>query len=190
MNSPISAKWLGTIQGTNTGAVFAEFSETDGRISGVVHIADPVHGMGMYAVTESQLTPDYIRLILTPNRLTHLAGHGIVTVLVRLVSETELVGDWRSSIGTAGTLSVRKVTTAAQREIASSNKGRMTVPSRTKVFISYSRHDRIWLERLRVHLRLLERDYALDIWDDREVKAGSRWKDEIERAIKSARVAC
>lgn len=135
MNSPMSAKWVGTIQGTNTGAVFAEFTETNGRISGVVNITDAVHGIGVYAVTDSEVKPDYMRLILTPNQLTQLAGHGIVTVLGRLVSETEFVGDWRSSIGTAGNLSVSRVTTEQQRQVASSNKGRVSVPSRTKVFI-------------------------------------------------------
>lgn len=115
--------------GTNTGAVFAEFTETNGRISGAVNITDTVHGIGMYAVTDSEVKPDYIRLILTPNQLTQLAGHGIVTVLGRLVSETQFVGDWRSSIGTAGTLSASKVTVEPQPETASSNKGRVSVPS-------------------------------------------------------------
>ncbi len=73
--------------------------------------------------------------------------------------------------------------------MASSNKGRVTVPKRTTVFISYSHEDILWLERLRVHLKPLERDYALDIWDDREIQAGSKWFDEIERAIQSAKVA-
>jgi len=164
MNFAFPGKWVGTIQGTNRGAVFAEFTESEGRISGVVNITDTVHGIGMYTVTDSEMNPDYIRLVLTPNQLTRLAGHGIVTVLARFVSKTEFVGDWRSSIGTAGTLSV------------------------TKVFISYSHHDRIWLMRLRVHLKPLEHDCALDIWDDRKIKAGSKWKDEIERAIQSARV--
>jgi hypothetical protein len=43
--------------------------------------------------------------------------------------------------------------------------------------------------RLRVHLRPLERVYALDIWDDSKVVAGSRWHDEIDKAIQSAKVA-
>jgi hypothetical protein len=37
---------------------------------------------------------------------------------------------------------------------------------RTKVFISYSHQDKPWLERLRVHLKPLERDLDIDIWDD------------------------
>ena len=42
---------------------------------------------------------------------------------------------------------------------------------------------------MRVHLKPLERDYALDIWDDGKIVAGSRWRDEIDLAIQTAKVA-
>jgi hypothetical protein len=60
---------------------------------------------------------------------------------------------------------------------------------RVKVFVSYSHCDESWLKRLRVHLKPLERDYSLDIWDDSKIIAGSRWRDEIDLAIQSAKVA-
>jgi hypothetical protein len=116
-----------------------------------------------------------------------MAGHGVVTVLARLVSETEVVGEWRSSIGTAGALSVKKLTPEFTN-IASSNKGGVTAPKRTKVFIGYSHCDSDWLERLRVHLKPLERDSVLDIWDDKQIQPGSKWLEEIERAIQLAKV--
>lgn len=61
--------------------------------------------------------------------------------------------------------------------------------NRTKVFISYSHADEDWLERLKVHLRPLEREYDIDIWDDRKIQAGSKWREEIKNAVDSARVA-
>ncbi|HBP90604.1 MAG TPA: toll/interleukin-1 receptor domain-containing protein [Nitrospiraceae bacterium] len=184
----IAGKWVGTIQGTNSGAVLAEFMVTNERLSGVVHINDPIRGVGVYAVNGEQETPDDIRLVLTPNRQTHMIGHGIVTVLAHMVSPTQFSGDWRSSVGTNGTLSITKVA-VEPIGFEQPSQGSTVVSKRTKVFISYSHEDIAWLERLRVHLKPLERDYALDIWDDRKIQAGSKWLEEIERAIQAAKVA-
>jgi chaperonin GroEL len=60
---------------------------------------------------------------------------------------------------------------------------------RTKVFVSYSRHDKDWLERLRVHLKPLQRELEIDIWDDSKIEPGEKWKDEIAKAIDSTKVA-
>jgi hypothetical protein len=60
---------------------------------------------------------------------------------------------------------------------------------RSKVFINYSHHDKVWLERLRVHLAPLERQGIVDRWDDTRIRTSQRWRDEIRKAIDSAKVA-
>ncbi|HZF49807.1 MAG TPA: toll/interleukin-1 receptor domain-containing protein [Polyangiaceae bacterium] len=56
------------------------------------------------------------------------------------------------------------------------------------VFISYSRADKEWKERLVKHLGVLKRQGLLDIWDDSRIAAGESWKQEIEKAIDRASV--
>lgn len=58
---------------------------------------------------------------------------------------------------------------------------------RNKVFISYSHKDSEWLESLKRHFKPFEG--RIDFWDDTTIKAGQKWKEEIENAIKQTRVA-
>jgi hypothetical protein len=58
-----------------------------------------------------------------------------------------------------------------------------------QVFISYSRKDKKWLERLKTHLAPLERAGKVSVWDDSKIGVGSQWRDEIQRALREARVA-
>jgi len=60
---------------------------------------------------------------------------------------------------------------------------------RNQLFISYSHHDRRWLDRLQIHLRPLVRDAAVDLWDDTKIQPGAQWHDEIARALSRARIA-
>jgi hypothetical protein len=62
---------------------------------------------------------------------------------------------------------------------------------RTKVFVSYSHRDSVWLEELRPHLGSLAREKGFDssFWDDTKIKAGSDWQAEIYDVLKSAKVA-
>ncbi|HUE89731.1 MAG TPA: toll/interleukin-1 receptor domain-containing protein [Vicinamibacterales bacterium] len=61
--------------------------------------------------------------------------------------------------------------------------------ARPAVFISYSHKDEHWKNRLVAHLRVLEREGALDLWDDRRLAAGDEWRPDIEQAIAHATVA-
>ena len=57
------------------------------------------------------------------------------------------------------------------------------------LFLSYSHSDREYVDRLRVHLKPLEKDGLIDLWVDSRLRAGDRWKKEIERALGRATVA-
>jgi len=59
----------------------------------------------------------------------------------------------------------------------------------TRIFVSYSKKDRSWLDRLQVHLRPLEHRGAIDIWDDTRVGPGMERRKEIENALSLASVA-
>src|SRR2546423_1242069 len=62
---------------------------------------------------------------------------------------------------------------------------------RDKLFISYSHNDRAWLERLQRNLRpiLRQTGASSSAWDDRQIRPGAQWFDEIDRALASACVA-
>ncbi|XXX74160.1 toll/interleukin-1 receptor domain-containing protein [Sorangium sp. So ce134] len=60
---------------------------------------------------------------------------------------------------------------------------------RPTVFISYSRADTEWKDRLVAHLGVLQKQELLELWDDGRVGAGDAWKPEIDAAIRRASVA-
>ena len=58
-----------------------------------------------------------------------------------------------------------------------------------RVFISYSHTDVHWLERLRVHLRPLEREGHVEVWADTKIEPGEKWLQNLRVAIAEAQAA-
>jgi hypothetical protein len=58
-----------------------------------------------------------------------------------------------------------------------------------RVVVIYSHQDRVWLERLNVHLRPLVGKGAIDLWADTRIGPGERWRSKIASALHGARAA-
>ena len=61
--------------------------------------------------------------------------------------------------------------------------------NRTKAFVSYSRKDELWKDRLMTHLAILEFEGLLHLWADTQISAGDDWYQRIQTAMDDSRVA-
>lgn len=93
--------WAGRIFGTNTGNVFLELGGTDDVITGTARLMDTVFGLSVYRV--SGTFDDTLRLTAAPTQVEPGIDAGTIEVTAALTPEGNLRGEWRSSLGTAGT---------------------------------------------------------------------------------------
>jgi hypothetical protein len=103
-------------------------------------------------------------------------GFNILTNLWESGELTEILG-----------LPIEKIELAHRNQSPSQTQVQPTISNtmkqqREQVFISYSHKDKEWLEKLTTMLKPLVRNQTINVWDDTKIKAGSQWKDEINKA--------
>ena len=57
-----------------------------------------------------------------------------------------------------------------------------------KIFFCYAHEDEPLLNKLKTHLRPLQRTGLVDVWHDRDISAGSEWEQEIKEQLNAAQI--
>src|SRR5450755_769112 len=60
--------------------------------------------------------------------------------------------------------------------------------SHEQIFISYSHKDKRWLDELQIMLMPLVRRGIIKTWADTQIEPGTRWQEEISKALTSTKV--
>lgn len=93
--------WAGRVYGTNTGNLFVELDSSAEEITGTLRLMDTVFGLNVYRVSGS--FDGTLRLRGEPTHAPAGVNTGPIEATAVLTPEGYLRGEWRSSIGTAGT---------------------------------------------------------------------------------------
>jgi len=133
----------------------------------------------MFAVGTADALSKPTLLVAAGSRHVPFALAGVPVVIYDLAEPGDFVERLQLAIEKANRIAASADTTASglMRE------------DRPRVFISYSHADSEYLDRLLVHLKPLEREGLLNLWVDTRLRAGDRWKEEIEKALGEATVA-
>src|SRR5271157_300886 len=57
-----------------------------------------------------------------------------------------------------------------------------------KIFFCYAHEDEALLNKLKRHLRPLQRQGLIDVWHDRDISAGTEWEQEIRTHLNEAQI--
>jgi hypothetical protein len=87
---------------------------------------------------------------------------------------------WLSEPGAISPITHRLV------EKDSSTKRAVKKQEPARIFVSYSHRDRSFVDELRSHLSLLQRQGLIDVWHDSEITAGEEWSKVIDEQLETA----
>jgi hypothetical protein len=76
----------------------------------------------------------------------------------------------------------------APTPLASSEIGAQKQKRKT-VFISYCHEDDHFLKELLPHLDMYQKQGLIDVWSDKKIEVGAKWREKIEEALSAASVA-
>lgn len=57
-----------------------------------------------------------------------------------------------------------------------------------KIFCCYAHEDELLLNKLKTHLKPLQRKGLIDVWYDRDISAGMKWNEEIDKHLNEANI--
>lgn len=57
-----------------------------------------------------------------------------------------------------------------------------------KIFCCYAHEDEAYLNKLKTQLSPLRRQGLIEVWHDREIKAGANWESEIDQHLNAAQI--
>lgn len=98
----IGKKWAGKLYGTNTGNLYVTLEGEDHALEGNIHLNDVEFGLVVYAVAGT-FDGDCLQFSGAVEREQEGLEFGKLTADAHLNSRGELVGDWSTTIGSAGT---------------------------------------------------------------------------------------
>ena len=98
----IGNRWAGKLYGTNTGNLYVTLEGDDDALRGKIHLNDPMFGLVVYEIN-GVFDGRELSLIGQPKERVEGVELGELQVKALFNSLGELEGDWRTSIGSAGT---------------------------------------------------------------------------------------
>jgi len=101
----IEGNWAGRIYGTNTGNVFCNIKLENDILTGTARINDDVYGLSLFTISGKQNSIIELKLTQYSDR-EELKNPAVIEVKLKLQNDGNIVGDWLSINGHAGTLSL------------------------------------------------------------------------------------